>query len=88
MRKIQETLRQHYELNRSNREIGRSLNISPGTVSNYLYRARMAGITWPAALKMEELNYMSGYLCLRNNLHKNGHCRIGNRYIQSFARKA
>lgn len=54
MRKIQETLRQHYELNRSNREIGRSLNISPGTVSNYLYRARMAGISWPAALKMEE----------------------------------
>ncbi|HCU5990107.1 TPA: IS21 family transposase [Legionella pneumophila] len=54
MRKIQETLRKHYELNRSNREIGRSLNISPGTVSNYLYRARMAGISWPAALEMEE----------------------------------
>jgi len=33
MRKIQETLRQHYELKRSNREIGRSLHISAGTVS-------------------------------------------------------
>lgn len=54
MRKIQETLRQHYELKRSNREIGRSLNISAGTVSNYLYRARMAQITFAQAMEMEE----------------------------------
>lgn len=55
MRKIQEIMRQHFELHRSNREIGRSLNISAGTVSNYICRAKSAGIEWPAASKFTEL---------------------------------
>lgn len=54
MRKIQEILRQHYELHRSNREIGRSLNISAGTVSNYLFRAKAAGIDWSVAMERTE----------------------------------
>lgn len=38
----------------SNRDIGRSLNISSGTVSNYLYRARVAGLTLAEALSLGE----------------------------------
>lgn len=53
MRKIQEVFRQH-EQGRSNRDIGRSLNISAGTVSNYLYRARVAGLTLAQALILSE----------------------------------
>ncbi len=47
MRKISELLRQKYELGLSNRVIGESLNISPSTVSDYLSRAKAAGISWP-----------------------------------------
>ncbi|HAU1564348.1 IS21 family transposase [Legionella pneumophila] len=53
MRKIQEVFRQH-EQGHSNRDIGRSLNISSGTVSNYLYRARVAGLTLAEALSLGE----------------------------------
>jgi transposase len=53
MRKIQEVLRQH-QLGHSNRDIGRSLNISAGTVSNYLYRARVAGLDLSSALELSE----------------------------------
>ncbi len=47
MRKISEVLRQRHELNSSHRDIARSLNISKTTVSDYLSRARAAGICWP-----------------------------------------
>lgn len=47
MRKISEVLRQCYELKRSHRDIARSLNISKTTVSDYLRRAKLAGISWP-----------------------------------------
>lgn len=47
MRKIREVLRLHYEQGRTNREIGRSLKISPGTVSNYLTRTKAAKVSWP-----------------------------------------
>lgn len=47
MRKIRDVLRLHHEQNLSNREIGRSLGVSPGTVSNYLARAKAAEIDWP-----------------------------------------
>ena len=47
MRKIRDVLRLHYEQNLSNRKIGRSLKVSPGTVSNYLVRAKTANIDWP-----------------------------------------
>ena len=47
MRKIREVLRLKYECGCSNREIGLSCNIGSSTVSDYLQRARMAGIHWP-----------------------------------------
>lgn len=54
MRKIYEILRLHHELKCTNRAIGRSLNISPGTVSDHLTRARAAGISWPLSEDMTE----------------------------------
>jgi transposase len=47
MSKITEVLRQYYDLKCSYRQIGRSLNISVSTVSDYLARARLANIQWP-----------------------------------------
>lgn len=47
MRKIREILRLKHELGRSNREIGQSCGIGNSTVSDYLKRARRAGISWP-----------------------------------------
>ena len=54
MNKISEILRQKFELGLSNRTIGTSLNISPGTVSDYLTRAKAAGITWPLPTTITE----------------------------------
>lgn len=47
MRKIRELFRLHYEHGCSNREIAISLGISPSTVSTYLNRAKLSGLTWP-----------------------------------------
>ena len=46
MRKIKEVLRLNYE-QVGNREIARRLNISAGSVSNYLARAKAAQLIWP-----------------------------------------
>ncbi len=47
MRKIKEVLRLHYEQSLGNREIARRLKMSPGSVSNYLIRAKAVKLTWP-----------------------------------------
>lgn len=47
MRKISEILRQRYELNHSLRDIAKSLNISISTISDYINRAKTAGLSWP-----------------------------------------
>ena len=47
MRKIREILRLKYELHRSNRDIGLSCGIGSSTVSDYIQRARGAGLSWP-----------------------------------------
>lgn len=47
MRKMREILRLKYEKGRSNREISKSCGIGSSTVSGYLKRARMAGLSWP-----------------------------------------
>ena len=47
MRKIRELLRLKYEFKLANRDIGRSLKISPATVSYCLQRANNAGVIWP-----------------------------------------
>lgn len=54
MRKIHAVLRQFHELNRSQRDISRSLEIGRGTVANYLTRARNAGLSWPLPPDMDE----------------------------------
>jgi transposase len=54
MRKISEVLRQRFELKRSYREVARSLNISTSTVSDYLARARAAGVSWPLPVELTE----------------------------------
>ena len=47
MRKITETLRLHFEHDRTNREIAQAIGISPTTVGQYLRRAREVGMTYP-----------------------------------------
>lgn len=53
MRKIKEVLRLNHE-RVGNREIARRLNISAGSVSNYLARARSAGLVWPLSDEWSE----------------------------------
>lgn len=47
MRKIKDVLRLHFERNLSARQIGHSLKISHNTATQYLHRARTAGLAWP-----------------------------------------
>ena len=47
MRKIHEVLRLHFEHGRSKREIARIINVSPSTVSDYVARAKLAGLSQP-----------------------------------------
>ena len=47
MRKIRELLRLRWEHHLPQRVIGRSLRLSQGSVSDYLSRARRAGLSWP-----------------------------------------
>lgn len=47
MRKIKDVLRLHFERNLSARQIGNSLAVSHNTVTQYLRRARAAGLVWP-----------------------------------------
>lgn len=47
MRKIRTILRLHFEAGLSQRQIAASQDIGYGTVSNYLTRARKAGLSWP-----------------------------------------
>src|SRR3990167_9430653 len=57
MRKISEILRQRYDLKLTYRDIARSQNISISTVSEYLWRAKAAGIKekLPPGITEEEL---------------------------------
>ena len=42
MRKLREVLRLHHEMKLSGRAIGRSVKIAPGSVADYLRRAKGA----------------------------------------------
>ena len=46
-RKVRDVLRLRFESGLSEREIGRSLSLSNGSVNSYLQRARLAGLGWP-----------------------------------------
>jgi transposase len=54
MRKVREVLRLHFECGRSQREIARSCAVGAGTVSDYLKRARDAGLDWATASALSE----------------------------------
>ena len=54
MRKILEILRLKHELELSNRKIAQSCNVGRNTVSNYLSRAKKAGLSWPLPRDMSE----------------------------------
>jgi len=47
MRMIEEILRLKYGKGRTHREIARSCGVSPATVSDYVMRAMLAGLSWP-----------------------------------------
>ena len=49
MRKVREILRLHYECHLTQRQISASAGVSKGAVSDYLCRARAAGLTWEQA---------------------------------------
>lgn len=71
MRKISELLRQRYELKHGYRDIAKSLNISISTVSDYLARAKAAGIDWPLPEGMsEELLYSKLFLPVSKDVIK------------------
>ncbi len=54
MRKIEEVLRLHFACDRSNREIATAVRIARSTVSDYLRRAKLAGLGWPLPEGMTE----------------------------------
>ena len=54
MRKIKEVLRLKYECNLSEREIARSCRISRTTVTDYLLKAKAAGLVWPDVTSLTE----------------------------------
>ena len=47
MRRIRQILRLAWEAGLKQRQIARSLRMSPATVGEYLRRARLAGLSWP-----------------------------------------
>ena len=54
MRKIREVLRLKWECGLKNRAIARSCSISHSTVSEYLQRAKAAGLSWPLPADLDE----------------------------------
>jgi transposase len=63
MRKLKETLRLKYERKLSNRKIGTSLSISPGTVSTYINRAKLMGIeSWPLPADWDDIKLSQHFL--------------------------
>ena len=54
MRKINEVLRLKWECGLSNRAIARSCSISHSTASEYVRRAKAAGLTWPLPETLDE----------------------------------
>ncbi len=54
MRKIKEILQLNGEKEFSTRQIGRCCNLSPSTVSDYLARAKVAGLSWPLPENLDD----------------------------------
>lgn len=54
MKKLRELLRLKFDLKLTHRQIGRALNISPGSVSYYVRAANAAGVAWPLDEKFDD----------------------------------
>ena len=54
MRKIREVLRLKCECRLSNRKIAKSTSIARSTVSDYIQRAKSAGLSWPLPHDMDD----------------------------------
>ncbi|HXJ78178.1 MAG TPA: IS21 family transposase [Candidatus Methylomirabilis sp.] len=54
MRQIREILRLKYERGMRNRAIARACGVGVGTVSEYLTRARQAGVSWPLPGELDD----------------------------------
>ncbi len=54
MRRIRQILRLAWESGLGQRQIARSLSISPTTVGEYLRRATMGGLSWPLAQELDD----------------------------------
>jgi transposase len=54
MRKIREILRLKYEAGLSHRAIARSCCVAPGTVHEYVRRAREASLAWPLPMELDD----------------------------------
>ena len=75
MRKIQDVLRLHHECGRSNREIARTVQVSPSTVADYLRRAQLAELSWPLADGLTERAVEEGgTFGVREAVGREAHC--------------
>lgn len=54
MRKVKEVLRLKWDCQKSHRQIAQSCSIAPSTVSDYLTRAKAAGLSWPLPADLDE----------------------------------
>jgi hypothetical protein len=54
MRKVRDVLRLKFDGGQTNRRIARSCQISRPTVPDYLLRFEKAGLTWPAAARLDD----------------------------------
>lgn len=54
MRRIREVLRLHFECRLTQRQISASTGVSKGAISDYLQRARQAGLTWEQAKPLDD----------------------------------
>jgi len=62
MRMIREILRLHYTCGFGKKKISRSLGCSRQSVSNYIKRAREAGLTWPLPTELDDEDRLEKFL--------------------------
>jgi hypothetical protein len=75
MRKFKELMRLKFEAKLSHRQIGRSLSMSPGTVSRYVQQWREAGLTWSLSEGLSDGDIEHPASKKRLSLLSNGHVR-------------
>lgn len=78
MRKVQEVLRLRHALGVSERQIASTTGVSRSTVGEYLRRAAVIGITWPAPEELDDAELEGGCSRRRRSTRsRHGRCPIG-----------